>query len=64
MKVLYAIDLVLLLLKFEHSLDGTTAVALARWESPQAPSAMRQDREFQNLVKILDSEIIHAAPQI
>lgn len=50
--------------KFEHSLDGTTVGAIARWQSKQALATMQQSLEFQNLVKILDGEIIHAAPHI
>jgi 16S rRNA C1402 (ribose-2'-O) methylase RsmI len=50
--------------EIQKSLDGTTVIAIARWQSKQALTTMQQNLEFQNLVKILDGEIIHAEPQI
>lgn len=46
------------------SLDGTAVAAIARWQSKQALTNMQQNSEFQNLVKIVDGEIIHAEPRI
>lgn len=48
--------------EIQKSLDGTTVTAIARWQSPAALATVQQNFEFQNLVKILDGEIIHANP--
>lgn len=50
--------------KVQASLDGTRVAAVAQWESRSALTAMQQNSDFQNLVKILDGEIVTAEPYI
>ena len=50
--------------KVQKSLDGTRVAAVAQWESEAALSAMQQNSDFQNLVKILDGVIVTAEPHI
>ncbi|MBW4599316.1 MAG: antibiotic biosynthesis monooxygenase [Calothrix sp. FI2-JRJ7] len=50
--------------KIQKSLDGTRVAAVAQWESQDFLTRMQQNSDFQNLVKILDSDIIGAEAHI
>lgn len=50
--------------EIQKSLDGIKVAAIARWESFEALATMQQNLEFQNLVKTVHRNIIHAEPHI